>query len=212
MSTWSQGRLQSDLLCWLMYAITHIARNSFHCTFNEMNLPLGLIHMESQLLSLKKPLEHGLYFLKSCLDCFMQQKKSQDVFQVGSSFLLNKVPSLTFKKCLSCRHPCQNWDLRLGTMCEVASPNFHALNGSDCTDWPHVNWDSWVGRSICELALIVVVCQYEQRCIQSWANTRYSYSIAWDAIYLRRTPWWRRPLCKGGQLFFSQIEMTWKHY
>jgi hypothetical protein len=26
-------------------------------------------------------------------------------------------------------------------MCEVVSPNFHALNGQDSTDWPQVSWD-----------------------------------------------------------------------
>ena len=31
--------------------------------------------------------------------------------------------------------------LGLGTLCEVVSPNFRALNGWDCTDRPRVTWD-----------------------------------------------------------------------
>ena len=73
------------------------------------------------------------------------------MLRVESSFLLdptlNTSPKPHLQKVLWCRHPCHTWDLELGTPYEVVSPNFHALNGWDCTDWPQVTRDS------CELAL-----------------------------------------------------------
>ena len=39
----------------------------------------------------------------------------------------------------------------IGTLCEVVSPNFHALNGWDCTDWPQVTHDIELG-TLCEVA------------------------------------------------------------
>ena len=75
--------------------------------------------------------------------------------RVWSSFLLyaspNTSPSPHLQKELSCMHPCHTWNLRLGNPCEVVSPNFHALNGWDCTDWPQVTWDLGLG-SPCEPA------------------------------------------------------------
>ena len=54
------------------------------------------------------------------------------------SFLLdptrNTSPKHDLKKVLPCRHPCHSWDLGLGTLYEVVSPNFHALNVGDCTN------------------------------------------------------------------------------
>ena len=39
--------------------------------------------------------------------------------------------------------------LRLRNACEMVNPNFHALNGWDCMDWPQVTWDSmWIGPKI----------------------------------------------------------------
>jgi hypothetical protein len=61
------------------------------------------MEVKSQLLSLKKPLKHGLYSLESKLNYFMQ-KKSQD--WVGRWVL-----SLTSKKIWSCGHPCRTWNL-----------------------------------------------------------------------------------------------------
>ena len=62
-----------------------------------------------------------------------------------STQLATQVPNLTSKKVLPCRHPCHSWDLGLGAMCEVVSPNFHALNGWDCIIWSHVTWDLGLG-------------------------------------------------------------------
>ena len=56
-----------------------------------------------------------------------------------------------FQIVLLCGRPCHTWDLGLGTMCEVASPNFHALKGYDRTDWPQVTWDLRLG-TLCEVA------------------------------------------------------------
>ena len=76
--------------------------------------------------------------------------------KVGSSFLLhlthNTSPKLHLQKALSCRQPCHNWDLGLGAMCEVVSPNFQALNGWDYTYWPQVYADLGLGTP-CEPAL-----------------------------------------------------------
>ena len=67
-------------------------------------------------------------------------KNYELVLRVWSSFLLNPTlntnPKPHLQQMLPCRHSCHTWDLGLGTMCEVASPNCHALNGWDCTDWP----------------------------------------------------------------------------
>jgi hypothetical protein len=41
-------------------------------------------------------------------------------------------------------------------MCEVVSPNFHALNGGDWVDGPRVNWDLGLGTP-CKLALKLVI-------------------------------------------------------
>jgi hypothetical protein len=72
--------------------------------------------------------------------------------RVGSSFLLdptcNASPKPRLQKVLPCRHPCHSWGLRLGTLCEVVSPNFHALNSWDCTDWPQVTWDLELGTRV----------------------------------------------------------------
>ena len=55
------------------------------------------------------------------------------VLKYGSSFLLNPTLNTSYKpplhKVLLCTHPCHTWDLRLGSPCEVVSPNFLALNG-----------------------------------------------------------------------------------
>ena len=83
------------------------------------------------------------------------QNYSRDLcWELGLAFcstqLSTQVPSLTFKKC--CRRPCHAWDLGLGTMCEVVSPNFHDLNGWNYMDWPQVTWGLGLGTP-CELAL-----------------------------------------------------------
>jgi hypothetical protein len=67
------------------------------------------------------------------------------VLRVRCSFVLDPIMSAGLKphpwKVLPCKHPCHIGDLRLGTSCAVKSPNFCALNGWDCTDWPRVTWD-----------------------------------------------------------------------
>ena len=46
-----------------------------------------------------------------------------------------RILNVTSRKC--CIHAILGtWDL-----CEVASPNFHALNGWDCTDRPQMTWN-----------------------------------------------------------------------
>ena len=59
-----------------------------------------------------------------------------------------KVLSLTSKNCCLCRHSCHTWDVGLGTLCEVASLNFHALNSWDCIDLAQVNWDLGLGTCV----------------------------------------------------------------
>jgi len=54
---------------------------------------------------------------------------------------LNTSPKPHLQKVLPCRHPCHTRGLGHGTLCEVASPDFHALNGRDCTDGPQLTWD-----------------------------------------------------------------------
>ena len=49
------------------------------------------------------------------------------VLRVGPSFFLDPTLNTSRKrhlqKVLSCGHPCHTWDLGLGTLCEVVSPN-----------------------------------------------------------------------------------------
>ena len=87
------------------------------------------------------------------------QKSSWDLcWALGLAFCLTQlstqVPSLPSKKVSPCWHPCHTWDLGLGTLCEVVSPNFHALNDWDYMDWPKVTWDLGLGTP-CELALSI---------------------------------------------------------
>ena len=65
---------------------------------------------------------------------------------------LNTSSKPHLQKVLPCRYSCHTWDLGLGAPCEVISPNFHALNGWDCTDWPQVTWHLGLGTS-CELLI-----------------------------------------------------------
>ena len=87
---------------------------------------------------------------------YFTQKILGLVLQVGSSFLLNPTintsPMPHLQKVLPCRHPCHTWALGLGTPCEVASPNFHALCGWDCANWSQMNLDLGLGTP-CEPAL-----------------------------------------------------------
>ena len=75
------------------------------------------------------------------------------MLRVGSNFLLNpfqhKSQASPPKRVFACRHLCHTRDLGLGTLCEVASPNFHAPNHWDCMDWPQVTLDSGF-RTLCE--------------------------------------------------------------
>ena len=99
----------------------------------------------SQLLSLKKPLQYGLYLVQSNLDYFMQNYSKdlcwEFILHFAQSNSQHKSQTSPRKKMLSCKHPCHTWDLGLGTSCEVVSLNFHALISWDCMDWPQVTWD-----------------------------------------------------------------------
>jgi hypothetical protein len=66
----------------------------------------------------------------------MQNKNLHDLcWQLGLAFcstqLLTQIPSLTSKNCCDV-----DIHVIVGILCEVVSPNFHALNGSDWTGWP----------------------------------------------------------------------------
>jgi len=81
-------------------------------------------------------------------------------WELGIIFLLDPTldasPKLHFQRMLSCRYSCHTWDLWLESPCEVVSPNFHALNSSDCIDWPQVTWNLGLG-ALCEMALKVIL-------------------------------------------------------
>ena len=81
---------------------------------------------------------------------FYAQKPWVSWLRVSSSLLLSptldKSPKPHLQKTLTCTHPCHT-DLK--TPCKVISPNFHALDRWDCTDWPQVNWDLGLG-TLCE--------------------------------------------------------------
>ena len=74
---------------------------------------------------------NGPNLVKISLICV--KKISGLVLRVGLSKkldpTLNTSPEPHLQQVLLCRHPCHNWDLGLGTPCEVVSHNFHALNG-----------------------------------------------------------------------------------
>ena len=81
-------------------------------------------------------------------------------WKLGIVFLLDPTldasPKLHFQKVLSCRYSCHTWDFGLESPCEVVSPNFHALNNSDCTDWSQVTWNLGLG-ALCETTLKVIL-------------------------------------------------------
>ena len=85
----------------------------------------------------------------------MQNYSPNTGWELGLAFcstqLATQVPSPHLQKVLPCRHPCHTWNLGLGTPWELVSPNFRALNGWDCTDWPQVTWPLGLG-SPCKLA------------------------------------------------------------
>ena len=99
----------------------------------------------SQLLSLKKPSKYVFPSSKSDLDYFMQKYSQDSCWELGLAFCLTQlsiqVRLLTSKKCCHVDIHVILETLRLGTPWEVVSPNFHALNGWDCTDRPQVTWD-----------------------------------------------------------------------
>ena len=103
-----------------------------------------------RFMSLKKPLEYGIYSLKSVL--MFCNKFSGFLLRVGCSFLLHPTFNTSLEshlqKVLSCRHLCRTWDWGLGTPCEVKAPNFHALENWDCTDRPRVNWKWELGPCV----------------------------------------------------------------
>ena len=68
--------------------------------------------------------------------------------------LSTQVLSLTSKKCCHVGFHVILGDLRLGTMCEVVSPNFHTFNGWDCSNCPQVTMDLGLGTP-CESALLI---------------------------------------------------------
>ena len=113
------------------------------------------------------------------------------VLRVGSNFLFDTSPKPHLQKVLTCRHPCHNWDLRLGTACEVKSPTFHAINDWDCTDWPEVTWDLGLG-AMYEPALSV------PHPIHLWLGQR---ARAWDIH--AQLPW--HP-CNMNKLIPMQLE------
>ena len=71
----------------------------------------------------------------------------QNILRDLRGFLLDPTLYTSPKPRLQKVLPC---DLGLGTPCEVVSPNFHALNGWDCMDWPHVTRDLGLGTP-CEV-------------------------------------------------------------
>ena len=111
------------------------------------------------------------------------QKYSCDLWwELGLIFLLdptlNAGPKLQLHKGLPCRHPCHTWDCGLGTLCEVVSPNFHALNGWDCMDWTQVAKDLGVGAP-CEPALkfILIALTYTRPSrFEEFARTKTIHS------------------------------------
>jgi len=95
-----------------------------------------------------------VYIHESMILIILCKKLPQDLcYELNLAFCSTqpstKVLSFTSKNCCLCRHSCHTWDAGLGTLCEVLSLNFHALNGWDCTDSsPQVNWDLGLGTHV----------------------------------------------------------------
>ena len=127
----------------------------------------------SQLLSLNKPLKYGdchwiwswLFYLTNCL-------------AFGSIQLSTQVPSFTSKKVFPYRYPCHTWELGLGIMCEVLSPNFHALNGWDCTDYPQTPFCTCHKQSKRRIEYeIDIVCRKKAKMKESPSHGKMKYNI-----------------------------------
>ena len=127
---------------------SHIAKDQFtRGPKPQVPLVLAIPNMEakSQLLNLKLSLKCGEISLEVGYWLIYAKIFARLGLRVGFSFVLdptrNTSPKPHLQKAPRCRQPCHSWDFGLGTMCEVVSPNFHALNGRDCMDWPNVTWD-----------------------------------------------------------------------
>ena len=150
--TWKMTNWHRNTLCqWACrhHSITRSSIVSYKGRFtrgpkSQVLVMLASPNMEAkyQLVSLKKI---WLIIIKVIFWLFYAKIFTGFGLRVGSSFLLdlthNASPKLHLQKVLPCRHPCHSWDLGLGIPCEVISPNFHALNGWDCIDRPHVTGD-----------------------------------------------------------------------
>ena len=93
-----------------------------------------------QLWSLERPIKIWLIFIEVGFWFFYAKTSTGFVLRVGSG------PKPHLQKCVDMQASMSY--LGLGTMCEVISPNFHALNGGDWPDWPRVTWDSCVNRPL----------------------------------------------------------------
>jgi hypothetical protein len=113
--------------------------------------PSPNVEAKSQLLSLKiiikVPTSDDISFEVGSWLVYAEKYISGLVLRVGINFLLDLTLN-TKSHALSCKHPCHTWDLRLGILCEVVSPNFHALNNWDCMDGPQVTGDLDLGPCV----------------------------------------------------------------
>ena len=91
-----------------------------------------------------KPLKYGYLSLKLALDCYTQKYSRDLCWELSLAFcstqLSTQVPSLSFKKVLPPKHPCHTWGSRLGTSCEVISPNFHSMLSMVEIAWIDLKW------------------------------------------------------------------------
>jgi hypothetical protein len=116
--------------------------------------------------------------------------------------ILNTSSKSRLQKVLPCRHPCHTWDLGLRTLCEVVSPNIHALNNWDCTDWPRVTWDPvWIGHE-CSSTLNQKVKVFGIHICGSRMNRRNIHVENKRHVYYNF--WFCPPILKWIQIFESK--------
>ena len=190
----------------LAFCLAQLSTQVPSLTFKEC-WELGLAFCSTQLstqvrsLTFKECWELGLAFCSTQLSTQVPSLTFKGCWElgVGSSFLLNPTlntsPQSHLQKMLSCKNPCHTWDVGLGTPCKVVSPNLHALNGWDCTNWAQVTWDLGLG----------ILCKV--------VSPNFHALNGWDCTYWARVTWDLGPMWTGPHIsLIDKVETIQAHF
>ena len=163
------------------------------------------VEAKSQISSLMLAFE--CIFIEVVSSLFHATKIAGRLLRVGSRFLfnptLNTSPEPSLQKVLLCGLLCHAWDLGLGIMCEVVSPNFHAINGWDCMMQPRVNWDhTWMNPELLCCCLCLFDAIIESHAMDEKCSMTFSLESE-SRFYM-----WQRPI----SFMLYVLHMMWQGY